>query len=246
MSQPLIEVKNLNKTFKINKERNVTFKQVLLNIFKKNEYEQFYALKNVSFDVKPGEFLGIIGKNGSGKSTLLKLLVGIYHQDSGDVIVNGSMIPFLELGVGFNPDLSARENIYLNGVILGMDRKFVKSHFKRIVDFAEIGDFLDTPVKNFSSGMMVRLAFAIAIQIEADIYILDEVLAVGDVAFQQKCIDRLNELIEKKKTIIYVSHGMDSVKKYCSRVIWIDHGEVRKIGDPSEVVEEYTDQVMGA
>lgn len=239
MELPLISIKNLNKTFKIYREKNVTVKESFLNIFRKGEVHHFKVLDDISLDVMPGEFLGVIGKNGSGKSTLLKTVAGIYEQDSGEIIVRGSMIPFLELGVGFNPDLTARENIYLNGVILGMSRKFVRDRFDQIVDFAEIRDFLDTSVKNFSSGMMVRLAFAIAVQIEADIYILDEVLAVGDAAFQQKCISRLKELIEKRKTIIYVSHSMDTVKKYCDRVAWLEDGKIRELGDPDLIVDRY-------
>lgn len=240
--QPLISITNVTKKFKIYKERTDTVKESFMSIFRKGEVHQFFALDDVTFDVQPGEFLGIIGRNGSGKSTLLKTLVGVYQQDSGRIVVRGSIIPFLELGVGFNPDLTARENIFLNGVILGMNRKFVQQKFDEIVEFAEIGEFLDTPVKNFSSGMMVRLAFAIAIQIEADIYILDEVLAVGDVAFQQKCVTRLKQLIEKDKTIIYVSHSMDKIVEYCDRVIWMQHGKVRMDGKPEEVVGSYLEE----
>lgn len=242
--RPLIEIQNVTKKFKLYKERTDTVKESFLSIFRKGEVHEFYALNDVSFDVQPGEFLGIIGRNGSGKSTLLKTLVGVYEQDSGKIVVRGSIIPFLELGVGFNPDLTARENIYLNGIILGMSRSFLKKKFNEIVEFAEIGEFLDTPVKNFSSGMMVRLGFAIAIQIEADIYILDEVLAVGDVAFQQKCVNRLKELIAKGKTIIYVSHSMDTIKLYCDRVVWLEHGKVRGIGEPEGVVDEYLGEVI--
>ncbi|WKZ30845.1 MAG: ABC transporter ATP-binding protein [Candidatus Dojkabacteria bacterium] len=240
---PLIEIQDVTKKFKIYKERTDTVKESFMGIFRKGEAHEFYALDDVSFDVPPGEFLGIIGRNGSGKSTLLKTLVGVYQQDSGKITVRGSIIPFLELGVGFNPDLTARENIFLNGIILGMNRRFVRRKFDEIVEFAEIGEFLDTPVKNFSSGMMVRLAFAIAIQIEADIYILDEVLAVGDVAFQQKCVARLKELIAKGKTIIYVSHSMDTIKLYCDRVVWMEHGKVREIGEPEGVVGRYLEEV---
>lgn len=243
--RPLIEIQNVTKKFKLYKERTDTVKESFLSIFRKGEVHEFYALNDVSFDVQPGEFLGIIGRNGSGKSTLLKTLVGVYEQDSGKIEVRGSIIPFLELGVGFNPDLTARENIYLNGIILGMSRSFLKKKFNEIVEFAEIGEFLDTPVKNFSSGMMVRLGFAIAIQIEADIYILDEVLAVGDVAFQQKCVNRLKELIAKGKTIIYVSHSMDTIKLYCDRVVWLEHGKVRGIGEPKDVVGKYLDEMVG-
>lgn len=241
--RPLIEIQNVTKKFKLYKERTDTVKESFLSIFRKGEIHEFYALNDVSFDVQPGEFLGIIGRNGSGKSTLLKTLVGVYEQDSGKIEVRGSIIPFLELGVGFNPDLTARENIYLNGIILGMSRSFLKKKFNEIVEFAEIGEFLDTPVKNFSSGMMVRLGFAIAIQIEADIYILDEVLAVGDVAFQQKCVNRLKELIANGKTIIYVSHSMDKVKEYCDRAVWMEHGRVRMVGETAEVIDTYIAEI---
>ena len=234
-----LSVKNVSKAFKINKESRDTLKSMFINMFKRNEHHTFYALSDVSFDVKKGEFLGIIGRNGSGKSTLLKIIAGIYHADSGEVKVNGHIVPFLELGVGFNPELTARENIFLNGTILGLTRKEIHRKFDDIVEFAEIGDFLDTPVKNFSSGMYVRLAFSIAMEVEADIYILDEVLSVGDVGFQRKSIARLEKLISNGATVIFVSHSMDQIRKYCERVVWLDGGKVVDIGRAKAITEKF-------
>ncbi len=241
----IIEVNNLSKEFKIGTEHRDTLKSVFLNIFKRNTYKRFKALDDVSFSVKQGEFFGIIGRNGSGKSTLLKIIAGIYLPDRGSVKYNGRIVPFLELGVGFNPDLTARENIFLNGTILGLTRAEIRRKFDEIVDFAEIRDFLDTPVKNFSSGMYVRLAFSIAIQVDADIYILDEVLAVGDVGFQKKCFRRLDELQKKKATIIFVSHDVETVQKQCDRVLLLEHGKVDTIGPPKEVVKRYRKKIFG-
>lgn len=238
-----IEVSNLSKTFNIPKERTSQLKHYFINPFHRPEFVKFDALKNVSFEVRKGEFLGIIGRNGSGKSTLLKILAGVYQPSEGKVKVNGKITPFLELGVGFNPELSARENIFLNGTILGMTRKYLLKKFDEIVDFAEVEDFIDMPVKNYSSGMQVRLAFAIAIQSDADIYLVDEVLAVGDAGFQEKCFDVFRNFKKEGKTVVFVSHGMDSVKEFCDRVIWIDGGKVRIDNGTEEVVKEYQESV---
>ncbi|MCA9377199.1 ABC transporter ATP-binding protein [Candidatus Dojkabacteria bacterium] len=240
---PMLEVKDLSKTFRINTERNDTIKKTFLNMFRKGESHEFKALDGVSFELNKGDLLGIIGKNGSGKSTLLKVISGIYLPDGGEVISRGRIVPFLELGVGFNPELNARENIYLNGVILGLKRKEVEERFDAIVDFAEIRGFLDTPVKNFSSGMYVRLAFSIAMQVEADLYILDEVLSVGDIGFQEKSIGKLEELLSKGATVIFVSHSMEQITKYCSRVMYLQEGRKVMEGGADEVVARYVEDI---
>ena len=199
----------------------------------------FTAVNNLSFEVKKGEFFSVIGPNGAGKSTLLKLISGIYVPTQGNILVDGKLVPFLELGVGFNPDLSARENVYLNGIILGLTKKEVDEHVDHIFDFAELKDFQDLSIKKFSSGTQVRLAFSIAIQVKSDILILDEVLAVGDGEFQKKCFAYFDEIVGKK-TILFVSHGLASVKKYSDRVLWLKEDKTYEIGDPSEMVEKYS------
>lgn len=239
MDKPIIEVKNLSKVFEIPHERRNTLKSYFLNPFKKNEKERFYALNSVDFKVNKGDFIGIVGRNGSGKSTLLKILAGIFEPTKGKVEVNGTLVPFLELGVGFNPELTGRENIYLNGIILGMTRKYVESKFEQIVDFAEFRDFIDLQVKNYSSGMVIRLAFAIAMEARADIYLLDEILSVGDAAFQKKSLEKMLSLLSDGATGILVTHSIQDVKKYCNRVIMIQKGEVVYDGDVTGGVEKY-------
>ncbi len=241
MSETAIEVKNLSKSFVIPHEQRTSLKSYFLSPFRKVNKSIFYALNNVSLTINKGEFVAIMGRNGSGKSTLLKMIAQIYTPDSGKVKVHGRLIPFLELGVGFNPQLSGRENIYLNGTILGMTRKYLKENFDSIVDYAEVREFIDLPLKNYSSGMMVRLAFSIAIKAEADIYLLDEVLAVGDINFQQKSLKSFVDLINKGKTILYVSHNFASVKEYCKRAILIERGEVKFDGDLKKAEEIYTE-----
>ncbi len=235
----MIKADGVTKNFRINLEHNDTFKKIFLNMFRRNEYKNFRALDNVSFEIKRGEFIGIIGRNGSGKSTLLKVVSEIYLPDEGQIKTFGKIIPFLELGVGFNPELTARENVYLNGIILGLTQKEVKQRFDEIVDFAEIRPFLDTPVKNFSSGMYVRLAFSIAMQIDADIYILDEVLSVGDAAFQEKSIKRLEQLLNNGATVIFVSHAMGQIQKYCKKTMYLEGGKMKMFGPTEEVVGQY-------
>jgi ABC-2 type transport system ATP-binding protein len=198
------------------------------------------ALKDISFDVKNGEFFGIVGRNGSGKSTLLKLLAGIYEPNSGSIQVNGKLTPFIELGVGFNPELTGRENVFLNGALLGFDRKEMLSMYKDIVDFAEIERFMDQKLKNYSSGMQVRLAFSIAIRAQNDILILDEVLAVGDEAFQQKCVDIFEKYKASKKTVVLVSHDMETVRRFCTRVILLDKSKIIAMGEPNSIASQYS------
>lgn len=186
----------------------------------------------------------MIGKNGSGKSTLLKLISGIISPYQGNVTVNGSISPLIELGAGFDPELTAKENIFLNGALLGYSKRFIESHFQEIVDFAELNDFVDVPIKNFSSGMSARLGFAIATVQKPDILIVDEVLAVGDFAFQQKCKERMENLLSNGTTLLFVSHSIEQVKELCSKAIWIDNGEVRAIGDTSSVSQEYISSML--
>ncbi|MBD3280649.1 ATP-binding cassette domain-containing protein [Candidatus Dojkabacteria bacterium] len=240
-SEYAIEVDDIDKSFWIPDEKVGSLKGYFLQpwrLFRK-QGKRFDALSDISFKVKKGEFVGIIGRNGSGKSTLLKLLAGIYSPDKGNININGKLVPFLELGVGFNPDLSARENIFLNGVILGMSKKFLDSRVEEILEFAGVTKFADTPIKNFSSGMTVRLAFAIAIQAKADIYLLDEVLAVGDDAFRRKSMKKIKQLINSGVTVLFVSHDLSSVETLTDRTIWIDDSRVVMNSKPSAVVEKF-------
>lgn len=246
IGETVVELKNINKYFIIQHENNVTsVKNIFsnpLSIFQRKNNEVFHALENINFSIKQGESVGIIGSNGSGKSTTLKLIAGIYSPDSGKISVKGRIVPFLELGVGFNSELTARENIYLNGTILGMTRKEINSKFDSIVDFAEIREFLDTQIKKFSSGMLVRLAFSIAIQAEGDIYILDEILSVGDSKFQEKSRKEFEKLLSKNKTLIFVSHNMELIKLFCSRVVCIKNGKLTEKETIDETIKFYLNQ----
>lgn len=235
-----IRVKNLHKSFKLPTERAWGLKQAIFNRLRGIKgYKKQQVLRGIDFEVKKGEFLGIIGRNGSGKSTLLKVLSGIYVPDKGDVDVYGTLVPFIELGVGFNPELTGRENIYLNGALLGFSNEEVDEMYDGIVDFAELKDFMDQKLKNYSSGMQVRLAFSIAIRARGDILVLDEVLAVGDAAFQKKCNDYFEKLREDDQTIILVTHSMDNVRKFCDRAILIENGRIACEGDPKKVAKAY-------
>ncbi len=241
MSKELaVKVTNLYKSFKLPHEQHNGIKQAIVNIFRsKRGYVTQEVLKDVSFEIKKGEFFGIVGRNGSGKSTLLKLLAGIYTPDSGSVELNGSLTPFIELGVGFNPELTGRENVFMNGALLGFDRSQMDDMYDDIVEFAELEDFMDQKLKNYSSGMQVRLAFSIAIRANTDILLLDEVLAVGDAEFQRKCYDYFMSLKEEKQTVILVTHDMGAVRQYCDRAIMVEAGKVVKMGDAEEVAQEY-------
>lgn len=240
MEDIAISLKNVSKKFRIpiNGKKD-TLQERFVNPFHKTEYMEFHALNNLTFDVKKNEFFSVIGPNGAGKSTLLKIVSGIYIPDSGKVVVNGDLVPFLELGVGFNPELTARENVYLNGTILGLTKKEVDEYIDEIFKFAELTEFVNLPVKNFSSGMAVRLAFSIAIKVKSDILVLDEVLAVGDGEFQKKCFNYFDSIVGKK-TILFVSHGLDAVKKYSDRVLWLKEDKTYEIGDPAEMVDKYS------
>lgn len=235
-----IRVRDLHKTFRIPLEGGNNLKQRIVNFSKRKKgYREFSPLNGISFEIKKGEFFGIVGRNGSGKSTLLKTIAGIYEADKGHVTVNGKLVPFIELGVGFNPELTGRENVYLNGALLGFSREEMTAMYDEIVDFAELHDFMDEKLKNYSSGMQVRLAFSIAIRAEGDILLLDEVLAVGDSAFQEKCYDYFDKIKRQKKTIILVTHSMSIVNNYCTKALYLKDGKVDLIGSPEEVANRY-------
>lgn len=240
--QPAIVVKGVWKDFKLFHERNPTLKETLLR-GRRAAYESFWALQDVSFSIKRGQTVGIIGENGSGKSTLLKLLTKILRPDKGEIIVNGKLSALLELGAGFHPDLTGRENIFLNGSILGLTRKEITAKLNEIIAFSELEKFIDNPVRNYSSGMYVRLGFAVAINVQPDILLIDEILAVGDESFQRKCLDKLFDLKEQGKTIIIVSHALDSVRQICDEAIWLEEGVLKKKGKAPEVVDAYLDRV---
>lgn len=234
-----IHIQNLSKTFKLPHERRDTLKENLLKIAKKRTYEQFHALRNVSLGIQKGDFVGIVGRNGSGKTTLLKIIAGIYQPSEGKVQVYGRIAPFLELGIGFQPELSARENIIVNATLLGMTRPQIREKFEEIVRFAEIKNFLDLKIKNYSSGMKARLAFSIAKEADADIYLCDEVLAVGDEGFQRKCLEVFQQWKKQGKTIILVSHNSDQIEQLCTRAVLLEKGQLIKDGKPQEIVDEY-------
>lgn len=239
-----IKAGNVSKTFKIPHEKISTIRGAFVNMFRKKTYEEFKALDGVSFEVKKGEFFGIIGRNGSGKSTLLKILAGIYQADRGKVHINGLISPFLELGIGFNPELSGRDNIYLNATVLGMTKKQIDAKFDDIVAFSELERFIDQKLKNYSSGMQVRLAFSVAIHANREILLMDEVLAVGDSNFQNKCLKEFARYKSLGKTVILVTHDIDVAQKYCDRSMLLRNGEVYLIGDSQTVGNEYLYQNM--
>lgn len=240
MNNFVVNVKNASVRFNKASGNITGLKEYVIKLLK-NElmFQEFFALKDVNFQVKKGESWGLIGTNGSGKSTLLKLISGIIEPYVGSVEVNGTISPLIELGAGFDTELTARENIFLNGALLGNSKRFIEEHFQQIVDFAELNDFLDVPIKNFSSGMSARLGFAIATVTKPDILIVDEVLAVGDYAFQQKCKERMEELLSGGTTLLFVSHSIEQVKALCQYAIWIDKGIVREQGDVESVSQKY-------
>lgn len=239
-SEPAIEIKNITKEFVLPKYQNDSLKQLIVHGFKRNEKTKHTVLKDISFAINKGDFFGIVGRNGSGKSTLLKLICGIYAPTSGEIITHGKITPFIELGVGFNPELSGRDNVYLNGALLGFNRKKMREMYDEIVKFAELEEFMDLKLKNYSSGMQVRLAFSIAIKAKNDILIFDEVLAVGDEAFQRKCIDVFEKYKADRQTVVLVTHAMDTVKQFCNRAALIDDSGLKKIGSPVAVAEAYS------
>src|SRR5215204_5553298 len=234
-----IEVREVEKTFRIPVHRIDSFKERMVHPLAQPEYRTLEALRKVSFDAHRGEFFGIVGRNGSGKSTLLKILASIYRADSGSIRMAGRVAPFIELGVGFNPELTARENVTLNGVMMGLSRREARRRLDAVLDFSELDEFVDLKLKNYSSGMLVRLAFSVMIQAEADILLIDEVLAVGDAAFQQKCRDVFAEMKDGGRTIVLVTHDMTAVQRYCHRAMLLDEGKVRFLGDPEEAGRQY-------
>jgi len=241
MSKAIVEISKLTKSFKIPLEASSGVKQQLINILKgRKGYRVFTPLKDISFTINEGDFFGIVGRNGSGKSTLLKTIAGIYTPNSGNVKVHGSLVPFIELGVGFNPELTGRENIFLNGALLGFSHEEMESMYSAIVEFAELEDFMEERLKNYSSGMQVRLAFSIAIRAHADILLLDEVLAVGDEAFQKKCYSYFDKLKREKRTVILVTHDMAAVERFCTKAAFIEDGHVKMIGKPYRIAAAYS------
>lgn len=236
----IIDVKNVTMKFNLMEEKVDTFKEFIVKLIKgKLFYNEFIGLKDVSFSVDKGDILGIVGFNGAGKSTMLKILAGILHPSEGSVKVYGTVAPLIEVGAGFDPDLTARENIFLNGAILGYDRSFLEKNFDEIIDFADLRQFVDVPVKNFSSGMYARLGFSIATMVHPDILIVDEVLSVGDFHFQQKCEQRISDMIAKGTTIIIVSHDLSMIERLCNKVLWLDHGIKKDFGETNVICEEY-------
>jgi ABC-2 type transport system ATP-binding protein len=239
MSAPVaIEVSGVEKTFRIPTHRVDSLKE-RLTTFNQQDFRELHALRDVSFEVKRGEFFGIVGRNGSGKSTLLKILASIYAADGGRVRMAGRLAPFIELGVGFNPELTARENVELNGVMMGLTRRDARSRLGAVLEFAELEEFVDLKIKNYSSGMLVRLAFSVMIQSDAEILLIDEVLAVGDASFQQKCADVFHEIRDSDRTVVFVTHDMSAVEQYCHRAMLLHDGDIKTIGDSGEVARSY-------
>ena len=237
----MIDVKKVSMKFNLGMEKDFSIKQAFINLFsrKKRNKDEFWALNDVSFHVGKGEVVGLIGSNGAGKSTLLKVVSGVMKPTSGSVEVNGVISPMIELGAGFDGNLTARENIYLNGAILGYSKKFLDEKFDEIVEFSELKDFLDVPVKNFSSGMTAKLAFSIATVVNPEILIVDEILSVGDLKFQEKSKNKMMEMIKGGTTVLYVSHSLQSIKELCTKVVWLEHGKVIKMGDTKKICDEY-------
>ena len=244
----MIDINNVSMRFNLGIEKNFSFKMAFIGIFDKSKRpkkEEFWALKNVSLHVNKGEVVGLIGSNGAGKSTLLKLVSGVMKPTKGKITVNGAISPMIELGAGFDPELTARENIYLNGAVLGYSKKFLDEKFEEIVEFSELRDFLDVPIRNFSSGMTAKLAFSIATIVNPEVLIVDEILSVGDIKFQEKSKSKMLEMIKGGTTVLYVSHSLDSIKQLCDRAMWLENGEVQMIGNAKEVCDKYYKAQMG-
>ena len=244
----MIKVDNVSMRFNLGIEKNFSLKLFFINLFKtkkkKPKKEEFWALKDVSFEVEKGEVIGFIGSNGAGKSTMLKVIAGVMKPTTGKVTVNGNICPMIELGAGFDMELTARENIYLNGAVLGYSKDFIEQKFDEIVEFSELKEFLDVPVRNFSSGMTARLAFSIATVVDPEILIVDEILSVGDIAFQKKSEAKMKSMIGGGTTVLFVSHSLAQIEKICNRVVWLDHGKVVKIEDAKEICQEYYDSQL--
>lgn len=244
----MIKAKNMGMKFNLGIEKGLSIKQFFIDLLKgkrKNKIKnEFWALDDINFEVKTGEVIGLIGSNGAGKSTLLKIVAGVMKPTKGEIKVNGNVCPMIELGAGFDYDLTARENIYLNGAILGYSKDFIDKKFNDIVEFSELSNFLEVPVKNFSSGMIARLAFSIATIVDPEVLIVDEILSVGDLAFQQKSEEKMKSMICGGTTVLYVSHSIESIESLCDRVIWLEHGRIVEIGNPTDVCKKYQKMVL--
>ena len=242
---PAVRIEDVSKRFRIYHHRNQSLKGAILQR-SRGVYEDFWALKDITFDIPEGKTFGLMGHNGSGKSTLLKCIAKILAPDSGSITARGRMAAMLEVGSGFHPELSGRENIFLNGAILGMSRREIEAKFDDIVDFSGVGEFIDQPVKNYSSGMYVRLGFSVSIHVEPEILLVDEVLAVGDMEFQERCMDKFAEFREDGRTVVVVSHGLAQMRTFCDEVAWLDHGHLKEVGPAPEVIDKYSDITHGA
>ena len=242
----IINVDDVSMRFIIEREKTDTIKEYFLKMVqRKLKFSEFYALKGVSFSIEKGEAVALIGANGSGKSTMLKIIAGVMQPTRGSVAVRGTIAPLIELGAGFDNDLTARENIYLNGALLGHNRQEMERNYQKIVDFSELHEFIDVPVRSYSSGMVARLGFSIATQVKADILVVDEILAVGDYNFQQKCYKTMDKVLAEGRTLLFVSHDIDQVKKLCKRAIWLDHGHLMADGDANQVCDAYLEWIKG-
>ena len=239
MKEIAISVENVEKSFKIYKDKGFTLKERVLFFKSRNAYVKNNILKGISFDIEKGDILGIVGKNGSGKSTLLKLITKIIYPDSGSIKINGKVSSLIELGAGFHPDMTGRENIYINASIYGLTKKEIDAKLDTIIKFSELEEFIDSPIRTYSSGMYMRLAFSVAINVEAEILLIDEILSVGDANFQAKCFKKMQELKDSGITIVIVSHDLHTMKELCNKVIWIESGKIKRSGIPNEVLKEY-------
>lgn len=237
----MIKVNNVSMRFNLGIEKNFSLKQFFIDFFKhkKNKKSEFWALSDVNFQVEKGEVIGFVGTNGAGKSTLLKIIAGVMKPTKGNIDIYGNICPMIELGAGFDMDLTARENIYLNGAVLGYSKEFINEKFEQIVEFSELQDFLDVPVRNFSSGMVARLAFSVATVVDPEILIVDEILSVGDIAFQKKSEDKMRSMIGGGTTVLFVSHSVEQIKNLCDRAVWLEHGKIQKIGPAKTICDEY-------
>ncbi len=236
----MIKANHITVCYRMPHDKIQSIKEYLVALIKRKlQYEEFYALQDVSFEIKKGEVVGIVGNNGAGKSTLLKVISGILKPTNGSVSLEGNVVPMLELGSGFDYDLTGRENVFLNGAILGYSESFLKEKYDEIVAFSELGEFIDIPVRNYSSGMVMRLAFSIASMVSPDILIVDEILAVGDAAFQEKSYARMTDLMSQGTTVLLVSHNLEQIRNLCDRVIWLDHGKIVAVGDTQEICDRY-------
>jgi ABC-type polysaccharide/polyol phosphate transport system ATPase subunit len=242
---PAVAVHSVSKAFRLPHQQYHTLKERVLHPFRSNSYDVLQAVDDVNFEIAEGEFFGIVGRNGSGKSTLLKCLAGIYDVDAGDLHVEGRLSPFIELGVGFNVDLTARDNVMINAIMLGLTRQQARERFDEIIAFAELEDFLDLKLKNYSSGMTVRLAFSVAIQVDAEVLLIDEVLAVGDASFQQKCFAEFHRLKDEGRTILFVTHDMSAVERFCDRAVLLEKGRMVDLGEPAAIARRYNELNFG-